>query len=411
MWYEEPVTSPEYAIEMARYISVLRGPPTAAAIFQTLRDSGVNIVRSIFIPSTTLNLSHAYATDGVRGFLAYDGTTTTEQTLAQVKGFGDFSLGDNANPVSPIYELNATQSIDSLFSGAYPLPQTMHVCGWSAGGAAAQLSLIRLGLKGMDPENLRCTSFGSTRVGGPSTCARLDKFRQNIRWFSSNDPVPLLPPDIREFPPISLLLGPAGAVRAHAFRHCAEGIQINPDLTLEDRMLPEQALTNLGLSLVAWLTAQQDSDNAHSIFQYVLALRGAIAFGTSREIAPPSHQAEKITPVTIREVNRISQFVINQVHEQRSATNNVPHDQPESTIFRARNIGGIWQVYYGDQPVFLAKGKRDAKHLSKRSNAFFRSLNVATMADTVGLVAAVEHFVAIAQSSGSPIQPPIRTTF
>jgi len=282
-------------------------------------------------------------------------------------------------------------------------------CGWSLGGAIAQLVAGSIHVKGL-PITTRWLTFGSPRSGGTSV-SQLSGCMQGVRWMFYTDPVPLLPPRTVDFPLLPAVYGIGPARRMEEFRHSIGGGQLGPGVNPIANELPSEASVNWPASIGAWLFGWDVAQGAssHSLSTYVQYMLNWLAANPTSNAQPDVAPVEPVGTSTSRELTQAERTVVQTIFGAGEAQNTSPPIQPPAQLLKAIKVGRVWYVVFGDQVVAIAGKRQRAQGLARSGNDMLRRLQMQPLVDTQQLTQQLGDYLTLAASATGGFVPPIRT--
>lgn len=362
-------------------------------------------------PSTPTLPAFFCITDAFNMYLVLDGITTWEQGFNIAEGYRGGLLTSTIEPYNAYYE-NATTAILSQIKGAgINWPPQIWCGGWSLGGVVG--SMMPAYSKLDPPAWMTSTvhSYGSPRPGGRQLAHRINGSTKLYRWMNDNDPVPMVPPRVRDFPIVAAMFGVHGALRAQNFVHPPGGFSLWPNGTGVAQELPRTAQASFTMSLAQWLFDWDNNNPAdHHITEYVrrLGLRAIVTKPVGQQVLAP---IERVDRQGAQQVRLQADRFAGAVRDLEVRQNSVPVVIPGPVLFFAVRSEGTWSVQFSDQIVAACGSKRAALRLARRGNDFLRDLQRRAAVDPAAVSLSLETFLTLASDPTSPFRPTMNTQF
>jgi len=339
-----------------------------------------------------------------------DGTLTLEQAAGQVAGYIGAPADSWVEPLSANLRTAAAIIIARIVVDFGAFPGQVFVGGWSWGGAIAQMLPIVAEAAGFPDAVWGITTFGSPRVGGPQLGAEIRRKAEGIRWMNSNDPIPLVPPRLSEFPPIAVLFGLRGMTRSEYFLHPFGGIAMFPDGSFQSSNVPPQGIVQFGAGLAQWLLASDnDEANSHSLLAYRRNIIACLAAPQrAHGVNPPA--PERAQQNAARGVSRQAAGFVHNIEVLGQQQGGEPVILPKDHIFTWQKLGGIFIVSFGDLTVTTCNTKKRARNLANAGNNFLERVQGQAVVDPGAMVEQFTNYFAAAVDAGQ-FKPPMNTQF
>jgi hypothetical protein len=281
--------------------------------------------------------------------------------------------------------------------------------GHSAGGAICFYlrKIVRASINFDTPTIVTFGAPKATRQRAPGVLGD----QTETRFFNSDDPVPLIPPDVRRSAWWVGVPTARGLARASDFVIRQSGLELGIASTVRAWDEPSIAALTPVASVSAWLTSvQQDQLSPHSLDVYEGRLLGAIA---RQPVIPPATirglPVPRPDPVPIAEAVRIVRSatagVIAIAERQSQIQVNIPPDR----LFRAVRENGIWVCKFGDVIIASGPQKKRARAFAFSGNEFLRRLQRQGIVNTPDLANQFMLYLASASDPTSGFTPQLQT--
>lgn len=370
----------------------------------TGRSCQVNSIQQPNVPVTA-----CVVTSGTYRLILFAGTDTLSQGVQLVSSWVGTPLQSFVDPDNAFLQ-NAAASVVNLVQGNRdPATQTTIIAGHSLGGATA-MEYLRQNPTTPTTTKRTVITFGAPRPFGVSGRAAVSN--QPIwRWFTPDDPVPLLPWRLNDVPAIAFLLPALAVLRCGNFVHPGLGLQVNNDGTLTFSALPTGSVATPVGNMATWLySLATDATSAHHLNSYISNFTALI--NNSVFAQPPVLEAE----VPDGPVGGHRQDVTKQEAKTTRAIFQAGEIQDVSKVnippalqFKAVRQGKIWLVQFQGQTFGISPTKRRARHLARVGNELLRSLSREAVVDTDALDSLFSQYLSAAASPGSGVVPTINT--
>ncbi len=284
------------------------------------------------------------------------------------------------------------------------------VFGHSMGGAVACDLAHTFRYQG-DAPSISVITYGAPRPG-PDSFAALIQPIDLVRWMTSLDSVPLIPPRQNQAPSWFAVAPQVARLNANRYVHPSGGIVVHLDGTAADRDVPEIAFEDIQASISIWLyTCYLGVNSIHSIPAYIIALRERAAL--------PSQQRPKIdgsgspeTPVERNHSGVIDRAVkqhLNTIRAQAVAQDAVPLRIPEQWIVRATKVAGTWGVYWNGVLIAIGPQKGRCRRIAHSLNLALRRLQQFGFVGADDLATTFQQYLEAAKTNGSGFEPTMRS--
>lgn len=402
---QTPFASVELASTLAMGIHSLRGQDALNVLTAFFRPRLTRTLRSLFEPSTPTEPGYFFTQDDTTGYLVLDGTLTWEQAWGIMQGYVG-GLTDSISQPDNVYFLTAAFVItDALFKGPAPWPTTLYVGGWSLGGAVGTIMPMFIRQRAPNIGKIYTHTFGAPRIGGPTMTAHLEAASTLTRWMNDNDPVPLLPPRVLDFPAVLPLFGLRGALRADNFIEPAGGVSIDRNGVLTPAINPQAAAASFTASLAQWLLDLDRDENAdHFITEYMLRLVAAEAIQTQKgHLDVGARELPIHTPA--QAVTAEGRHLAAQINDLQRQQGEPAVVIPKEFLFKPVRLSGTWYVKMGAEILVTVGSKRGARAFARAGNAWLRELQSRAVVSSTALLEQLKAYLEAASTSGSGFAP------
>lgn len=406
-----PVRSLLTAQTQAGGIHLLRLADANARCVDYARDVLDGLDASIFVPATNLVPAFFFGFKVANAVLWIDGTSNLGQAQAQLAGYIGRPLDSWTEPVCDNLAQAAADIFGAIRNGVGDFIGQIHCAGWSYGGAIASVLPIFARVGSYPDATWGVTTFGAPRVGGPQQCRDIRAACDMGRWMNDNDPIPLVPPRVADFPPILPLFGIRGCTRAENFLHPDGGVAIFSDGRVQSNNVPPAGVINFVAGITDWLLASDaDPTSPHNIAQYRVRIQAALQRndGHAREPAPAPERPQANAR---REISRRAAAVVHQVQELGQVQGDIPVVVPRDKRFVWYKLGGLFITAFGDLTVATSNTKKRARHLANAGNDFLERLQAQAVVDPGALLQQFTNYVELATDPASGFTPTMNTKF
>jgi hypothetical protein len=409
MLLDESLGNLELAGWLCGRLQDLRGLGPQAAIDTVLAATTNLPVFSVFVPFTNGFPATYIGQSGTTQIFLIDGITTNEQATGIWDAYVGSVFPEIADPKNQWFENVADYVLRLLPGRRFTNPENLIFCGYSAGGAIAEVLFDRY-LSGQHPANMRYCTFGSPAPAGVGLQRRVG-VQNGFRYMNSDDPVGLIPFGLANFVSVQVLYGGRRANRLANFLQCGGGLNINADGFTFDEPIPARAEIP---SSASFATTMLGFDNqsfvAHSLAEYRRRLTAAaIVRPENRPLPRPHERAQRPDFGGRHERNRAAALSVQTIFAQGERQNAQPEKLPSQTLFQALRSGRLWIVYFGGAVVAVGPTKKRARALARLGNDFLRRLLRQGYVDPAALTGQFENFIGLAQEPAAGISPLLST--
>jgi len=406
-----PVRSLLTAQTQAGGIHLLRLADANARCVDYARDVLDGLDGSLFVQPSQVCPTFFFGYKVANAVLWIDGTNNLAQARAQLAGYLGSALDSWTDPVSDNLRAAAVEIFGAIRNNIGNFFGQIHAAGWSYGGAIASVLPIVAPLATYPDATWGVTTFGAPRVGGSQQCRDIRAACDMGRWMNDNDPIPLVPPRVADFPPILPLFGIRGCTRAENFLHPDGGVAIFSDGRVQSNNVPPAGVINFVAGITDWLLASDaDPTSPHNIAQYRVRIQTALQRndGHAREPAPAPERPQANAR---REISRRAAAVVHQVQELGQVQGDIPVVVPRDKRFVWYKLGGLFITAFGDLTVATSNTKKRARHLANAGNDFLERLQAQAVVDPGALLQQFTNYVELATDPASGFTPTMNTKF
>lgn len=405
----ETPKKPEFALHVAEIIGVLSNPNSAGAIDLRLASDSSAPVTSVYTPADDTFPPWYAANVGNLSVLFVGGCSVLGHATSTIDGYRGDLISPIQEPVNGYFHILATFIFDTVRLQGYLNSPNNLLVGHSMGGALCEHIAARLVNLNMG-STVRVCTFGAPKPGGLSFAGIVNQV-ERARWFTSDDPVPLLPPTPDLLPSLLLANNVLALARFANFVHPAGGIQITPAAELQKRTLPENASINASASLAGWLLAVDGSSSSgHHISTYVTRL------GHWMHLHPepnqplpetaPTEVAGELPAVSMKQLRK---NVTTDLADLSRAQNSETVAIPPNAGFKYLRIGRSHLVTFNGTAIAVTSRERSARSLTKHANGWLRSLQKQAVVMSDELAAQFVQYLQTAQTPGAGFTPVLNT--
>jgi len=366
-------------------------------------------VRSIFVKFNQPYPAFYVGQSGGQMLFFLDGITTSDQAGAIWDSYVGGVFPEVADPKNQWFEDAADYVLRQMQGQRFTNPDNMIICGYSAGGAIAEVLYDRY-LSGLHPPNMRYCTFGSPAPAGRGLQRRVG-VQNGFRWMNSDDPVPLIPFGLANFVSVNVLYGGRRANRLANFLQCGGGLNINPDGFTFDEALPARAELPSSSSFAASMLGFDNQEfKSHSLAEYRARLTiAATVRPENRPVPIPHERAQRPDFGGRHERNRAAADSVRTIFVQGERQNAQPETIPQQALFQAVRSGRIWLVYFGGQVVAVGPTKKRSRALARLGNDFCRRLLRQGYVDPAAITGQFSNWIGLAQEPASGFSPLLAT--
>jgi len=272
MLLDESADNLDLALVGAESVYALQQPTTAIALQAVLNRVKTGMSNVGAYPYNDDNLGWGFVR--WQGYLVvvFQGVRTFNHGHRYIQAL-DYETNWNLAGGCNEYVLRQAERVRLSLSAQNMLPANrVVVFGHSMGGAAGQAFVHELRSQGL-AGSITLITYGSPRPG-PDTFAALMQPVDLVRWMTSEDAVPLIPPRQNQAPTWFMAVSERSRLNANRYVQPKGGIVIEQDGRAFDRDVPETSLQDVQGAIAGWLLSvalQQQS--IHSIPAYINAFR------------------------------------------------------------------------------------------------------------------------------------------
>lgn len=400
---------PAVAYDFAQLLLALQGPSPQQAV-DALIDGGQGILLgSTYLADTPTAPRRYIGRTPLKTLVAVGGCTLATHAQATIDGYRGTTHDGAGNVVNAYFREQADALIGTVEAGGGWGTQRTLLLGHSLGGSIAEHVARYRNLQGRG-DSVRVCTFGAPRPGSEvfaSECAVTSR----ARWMTADDPVPLLPPGLRD--ELALIVGqsPTAILRFERFVHPVGGRSLYPDGSIRAEEQPTLAQLSPAGSLVGWLLAVDGSSvSGHHVSTYLarLALWRQQHPGTTGTVPPaaPAEAREERTTRLVTIAQREGAAAINAIQLRQ---NQSKPTLPAERIVRAIRAGGIWLVVWQNETITVTPHKKTAKGIAKVLNEFLIRLQRQALVRPEELVQQMQAYLAAAAAADGGFTPKLST--
>lgn len=209
-----------------------------------------------FDPETAPNT--AFVDYSYFAVVACAGTSTPNEWFDQITQASTGMVDQGSFSTLAIWKQGADYLISQLASFGVFQPKPILFCGYSMGGAVAEVANAIYSAS-QPSDTLKLVTFGQPKPGD-LRLGRITRDLDALRVVNAGDIVPLIPPDIRTSLPLSLLVGPGPVWYWAQHVHEADYLKVLPDGTFSLTNQAENLWSNLVDVIVRWAAASPAPD-------------------------------------------------------------------------------------------------------------------------------------------------------
>lgn len=409
MLLTRPPAAPEVARDLAVCINMLQATTAGADILSAVQTAVGAAARGVHSPRSASQPAFCLADAGNWSFAFIEGCQNAQQGVMAFEGYRGGITDSWTVPRNAYYD----QISDNVVAAALAnnlLQQPNIVCaGHSMGGAVAEILAGRIHETNRIANVAYC-SFGAPKPGSWPTLQAVNQCVA-ARWFTWDDPVPLLMPTANDN--LSMLL--AFSVRENQrFTNFAQpfgGLQIDTTGGIEPATYPSQASISTITNIAAWLySLDTTSGQAHALQTYIARLTANVNDPILNPDRPRhTDRSDDSGGSTRRELTDTQRVALARLQDQERRQHAQPVFIPEEFQADTVRVGRVFQVVVGDTPVAVTSRERTARSMARKYNAVIRSILTQGVVDPRALPLALTSYIAAASVPESAITPKLQT--
>jgi len=260
------------------------------------------------------------------------------------------------------------------------------LAGWSFGGAVAQIfpTFSPGAILATTPVDI--VTFGSPRIGGPTTRALVNQRSTIYRWMNDTDPFPLIPPRLEDTPLVAAAFGAFGALRAAHFVQAGEGASLAADGKATPSALPLNASARFTGNIISWIQSYvQGTESVHWLGEYSRRLGLTVAANKS-PLVPMDGGQDVANPTNRRDIGRAQNEVFDAIRDLAERQNQVNEVIPDPFRPYAARNGRIWVVVFMDSVICTCANEKIARRIARDMRDFLKSLQRQPVVDPEGIL-------------------------
>jgi hypothetical protein len=399
----------EDGIFMAGGVRLLRSERPEADIVAYVRPRVPNPSRIIYRAVTDTTPAMCYVGDSLIGFCFVDGISNLAHATNIMDGYAGINLPLVNGPTSNAFFISSARFVWERMLQLGNPPPIVYGGGWSWGGASLYLLPLVKRSDELPLLTYRLHTFGMPRPGSERQCQAVDPLVDHCRWMNDDDPIPLVPPRVSDFPAILPAFGIIPAIRASEFVQPRHGINLRSNGVWTPAELPTAAQPNFVPSLIRWWLAWNEGDRLpHAISEYIGRLNAALLLATPREHIVFGRREPADVPGA-REVNQREREFLAQIRAMEHNQNIQRFAIPPRMRFKAQRVGRVWYTVFNETIIATPGTKRSAKRLARQGNAFLDSLQTLAVVDPDAFNQALHDYLKAAADAGSGFSPLLQT--
>jgi len=365
--------------------------------------------QSWYYPHTPQNVAGYFAGNDQRKILYLDGVRTNSHGANLMDGYASALGLQHLQGMNTWIANHMTNYLAMMSPPHSQATEYLDLVGYSAGGAAAECIMYRLGQL-QDRRKKKCVTFGAPRPGGALVRDALAR-SAIARYMTPADPIPLLPPRLQDAPQLSSIVPVTLLIAWGMCVHPQGGTVVYEDGTTEAATEPPESSLNPGSSIAAWmLSLEGPGDNDHRIENYAANLLAATQrYETPREKLRGLAGGEDADDLERRQVNQQRDRVVQKIGLQQRNQNIVIANAPKAVLFKPVRQGRIWCVVFGDLIVCQGVREDTCRHICRAGNDFLKSLPKQGLVDPIALKDQFEQFLVYASALESDWEPKLKT--
>lgn len=400
----------EDAIFMAGGIQKLREANPEGSISAWVAQRLAEPLRSVYRVATTECPAFCYVQNPFVGYLFVDGCNRLDSAVGVFNGYRGIEIPLILGPTSNAYFYRASRQIWEAITGVLNWAPVVNAGGWSLGGCAAYLLPFQQRSTELPILTYRLNTYGMPRPVTSHDAARYDIRMDHVRWMNNDDPVPLLPPRVTDFPAILPAFGVQAAIRASEFVQPRGGVSINAGGVWRGAELPTAADGNFVPALANWLLAWDNGDRIpHAISEYIGRLNAALLAATPHQHIDTARREPEDRPGA-RDINANERRFVEQVNALSKQQNTLPFSIPPRMRFKAQRVGRVWYVIFNETIVATPGLKRAAKRVARQGNAWLDSLQTLAVVDPDAFGLAFRDYLLNAANPTGGFSPVLQVT-
>lgn len=398
------------ALWLAQLTQLLRSPNAAALCRSFLTQDIGYVVGDSFQPATPTQPAAYIGFNAEISVMVIDGAVNLPLAAGVWNGWRG-SLFDSTTDVHNVFLQTLAAQLNTFRYNAVSISCPLDiVSGFSMGGALAHLLLGYTGTR-FWPAKAQAITFGAPRSGGTWQWTDVERARI-CRYFNDDDFIPLLPPRISYWSSAGITIGDRAVRRFANYAHVKGGTMLGNTGSVIDAELPNVATVPDVVDLSSAFLGYENSLLApHAITEYGRRLQLAIGRLPVAEIGThstaPRENVERHVTRDIRQAEQRSAAVIFNIGERQSEA---PQVIPTVRLFKARRLGRVWWVYFGDQQIVAAPRRRRAQGLAAAGNDFLRRLQRQAVVDPAALGNQFAAYLELAADPTSGFSPTLNTS-
>jgi hypothetical protein len=400
---------PQVARIYARMLQGMRPGATRADItFTAFSESGVNWQAALFDKDGTTP-AHGVWWSTDEAFVLIDGVSDSTQAGNFMRQYKSSILGPDQFPLNAAIQSQATVIGTHISSIPFGIKQAVTVAGYSMGGAIACVVLrnrLANAWLGLNPQVI---SIAAPRVSNINDCFDMRAQGPIFRWFCDDDPIPYCPPHPDESLAFAVYSGRFDSLQYSRFLHPGEGQQVDASGVVTFQMLPTAPSRLPTTDIVAWYFGfMTSSPPTHTLDAFVSRI--PYSPGPNRPVRrPPDPGPEPVVAHTLHQRDAAERLVHNNIVTLQRRQDGVPVRIPELRIVRAKRLGKLWGVYFGDKLIAIRPGRVTARHIARSLNEVLDRLQNSAFVNADAIPQVFKEYLDQARDPAGGFIPPMNT--
>lgn len=403
--------SPTAALSAALLLEALEGADPARACVAAINADLGGSTSAFYQPPTDEYPGYLIADNAQTSVVAISGTSTLTQGLLLVASYAA-GIGDPPTRPANFYLRQVASAILSdIAAGRGGKQPNLVIVGHSLGGAVAVV-LASL-LPGTQPSRpIRVITLGAPKPGSYVFAAQASGMNLG-RWFSIDDPVPLVMPTAADDLALALVYPLPSLLRFGWFAQPAGGVQVDATGHCQPATLPAQASVGSVANLASWLlTLVAQTNSPHNLAAYVgrfsiavellgVAANAPIRGGSAEDPSASSEGSQSAAAKAARDA------LAAQEADQHAGGS--WGTIPDEWLPRAVRIGRVYAVTSNDTVLCVSSRPKSARAIAAALRSAVRHLQLCGLVEVTAVNAWWQTLLGAAQVASNGWTPTLKS--